>query len=167
MIEIIIANILNLVSGICSIISTQGKEKKQIVFIEFIGSVLRVIQAALVKSWSDLIAKVIKIITQFLTLEGKLTKRVFVIISVLYTVLCTYIAYISKDVRCFVAIIPSLMEFYALLEASTKKYRSYIIITKTLWIINNIIFQLYVGIVFDLIVIIGHLFKIKKTKIEV
>ena len=33
MIQIIIANIMNFLAGCCSIISTQGKNKKQIVFI--------------------------------------------------------------------------------------------------------------------------------------
>lgn len=166
MIEIIIANILNLISGICSIISTQGKEKQQIVFIEFIGSVLRIIQSILVKSWSDAIAKIIKITSQVLSLENKLNKNKFYILSISYIAVCLFVTCISKDLRCLIAIIPSIMEFYSLLQTSTKKYRWYIIITKIFWIINNLVFQLYIGIIFDLIVIVGHFLKIRKNKKE-
>ena len=128
--EIFIANIINFISGMCSILSTQGKDKRQIVFIEFIGSILRILQAALVKSWSDAIAKAIKILAQVLSLKDKLAKKGFYILSIGYILVCISITYISKDLRCLVAIIPSVMEFYALLQPSTVKYRWYIIITK-------------------------------------
>ena len=72
------------------------------------------------------------------------------------------IIYLTKDMRYLVAIIPSLLEFYALLSTSTKEYRWYIVITKIFWTINNIIFCLYVGILFDALVIIGHMYKLKK-----
>ena len=159
---VIIANFIFFLAGICSILSTQGKNKKQIVFIEFLGSILRIIGNILVKSWSDAIAKIIKSVTQFLSLGDKLNKKIFYIVSLLYTILCICITYFSSDLRCLIAIIPSIMEFYSLLVRSTKKYRSYIIITKIFWTINNIVFQLYIGIIFDIIVIIGHLLKLKK-----
>lgn len=86
MIQIVIANIINLLAGCCSIISTQGKNKRQIVFIEFIGSVLRIIMNFLVKSWSDMIAKIIKGVAQLLFLKNKLNKRFFYLISLLYII---------------------------------------------------------------------------------
>ena len=165
MIEIIIANILNLISGSCSIISTQGKNKRQIVFVEFISTSLRIIQAFLVKGWSDLISKSIKLFTQTLSLKNKLNKKGFILLAISYIAVCLVITYISKDLRCLVAIIPSVLEYYSLLEESTKKYRIFVVITKILWIINNFIFQLYVGVIFDTIVILGHLFRLKKKKI--
>jgi len=164
MIQIIIANIMNFLAGCCSIISTQGKNKKQIVFIEFIGSILRILTNILVRSWSDMIAKIIKSFAQILCLENKLKKNQFYIISLSYIVICSVVTYISKDLRCIIAIIPTLIEFYSLLVPSTKKYRYYTVITKLFWIINNLMFQLYIGIIFDAIVIVGHMIKINATK---
>ena len=164
MIEIVIANILNLFGGISSIVSTQGKNKNQIVFISFVGTILKLISNILVKSWSDAIAKVIKAISQALSLKNKLDKSKFYIVAVIYTIICLMITYFSKDLRCLVAIIPSILEFYSLLVESTKKYRWYIIITKIFWTINNLIFQLYVGIIFDIIVVVGHLIKMKTSE---
>lgn len=162
--NVVIANIINFFAGICSITSTQGRNKKQIVFREFIGSLLRIIGNFLVKSWSDFIAKIIKSIAQFLTIEKKITKPILIVLSCGYLCICLTVTYLTKDLRCLVAIIPSLMEFYSLLGNSTKKYRSYIIITKVFWTINNIIFQLYIGIIFDALVILGHFWKLRKSK---
>lgn len=161
---VIIANIINFFAGISSILSTQGKNKNQIVFMEFIGSVLRIIGNILVKSWSDTIAKIIKSIAQYMSLKNKLNKSLFLIISLLYITICISITYILKDIRYLIAIIPSIIEFYSLLVSSTKDYRWYIVITKIFWTINNILFQLYVGILFDIIIVVGHLLKIKKSK---
>ena len=164
MIQTVAANILNLFAGFCSIISVEGKNKNQIVFIEFIGSILRIISNVLVRSWSDAIAKVIKSITQFLSLENKLNKSLFYLVSIIYIAICLVVTYLSKDLRCLVAIIPSVIEFYSLLVTSTKDYRWYRIITKIFWTINNIIFKLYVGIIFDLIIMVGDFIKIKREK---
>ena len=164
MIQIVIANIINLLAGCCSIISTQGKNKRQIVFIEFIGSVLRIIMNFLVKSWSDMIAKIIKGVAQLLFLENKLNKRFFYLISLLYIIICITITYLSQDLRCLIAIIPSVLEFYSLLYSSTKKYRWYVVITKIFWTVNNIMFKLYAGIIFDFIIILAHLLKIGKKE---
>lgn len=161
MIEIVIANIVNLLAGSCSILSTQGKNKRQIIFIEFIGSIFRIIMNFLVKSWSDMIAKIIKALAQIFYLKNKLNKKLFYLISLLYIIICLVITYLSNDFRCLVAIIPSVLEFYALLDSSTKKYRWYVIITKIFWTINNIIFKLYAGIIFDAIIVIAHFIKIK------
>ena len=163
-VQIIIANIINFLAGMCSITSVQGKNKKQIIFIEFLGTILRIISNFLVKSWSDLIAKIIKGTTQVIALKSKLNKTIFYLVSLIYISICLTVTYFSKDLRCLVAIIPSIMEFYSLLVSSTKKYRWYIVITKMFWIVNNILFQLYVGIIFDLITMIGHLLKIKNIK---
>jgi len=164
-VRILIANIVNLFAGICSISSVQGKNKKQIVFIEFIGTILRIISNLLVKGWTDAIAKIIKCFTQAVSLKNKLNKKIFYVVSTLYVILCLIITYLSKDLRCLIAIIPSVIELYSLLVSSTKKYRWYIVVTKIFWTINNILFKLYIGIVFDAIVIIGHLLKIKKIKL--
>lgn len=164
MIQVVIANIINLLAGCCSIISTQGRNKKQIVFIEFIGSVLRIIMNFLVKSWSDMVAKIIKGVAQLLFLENKLNKKFFYLISLLYIIICITITYLSQDLRCLVAIIPSIIEFYSLLYSSTKKYRWYVVITKIFWTLNNILFKLYAGIIFDFVIIIAHLLKIRKKQ---
>ena len=161
--KIIIANVIGLCAGFCSILAIQGKKKKQIVFIEFIGTILRIVSNFLVRSWSDVFAKIIKAVTQIFSLKNKLNKHKFYIISMLYIILCLVITYFSNDLRCLIAIIPSIMEFYSLLVRSTKKYRWYIIITKIFWTINNVVFHLYVGIFFDVIVILGHLYKIKNS----
>ena len=94
-VQIIIVNIINLIAGICSIISVQWKIKKQIVFIEFIGTTLRLINNFLVKSWSDLIAKIIKGITQVIDLKNKLNKSIF-FISFIYTFACLNISTIRS-----------------------------------------------------------------------
>lgn len=164
MIQIVIANIINFLAGLCSLCSVGGKTKKKIVKIEFIGSILRIISNVLVQSWSDAIAKVIKGVAQGLCLGKKLNKNKFYIISGLYVLLCFFITYVSQDLRCLVAIIPSVLEFYSLLGRSTKKYRLYIIITKVFWTINNLIFHLYVGIIFDVIIMLGHYFKYRKAR---
>ncbi len=164
MIQIVIANIVNFVAGLCSLLSVSGKTKKKIVKIEFIGSILRIVSNVLVASWSDAIAKIIKSVAQGLCLGRKLNKNKFYIISGLYVILCVFITYISKDIRCLVAIIPSVLEFYSLLVRSTKKYRLYIIVTKLFWTINNLIFNLYVGIIFDVIIMIGHYLKVRKAR---
>ena len=39
----IIANVIMFLAGICSILSTYGKRKNNIVFIEFFGTILRII----------------------------------------------------------------------------------------------------------------------------
>ena len=72
MIQVVIANIINFLAGICSILSVNGKTKKKIVRMEFIGSILRIVGNVLVHSWSDAIAKVIKSFAQGLTLGRKL-----------------------------------------------------------------------------------------------
>ena len=162
--QIIIANIISIFAGCCSILSTQGRNKKQIVLMEFIGTVLRVIMNFLAKSWSDLIAKIIKGIAQIFFLDNKLNKKIFYLISIAYIIVCLFVSYVSQDLRCLVAIIPSVMEFYALLDSTTKKYRWYIVITKIFWTVNNIMFKLYAGIIFDVIVICAHLVKIRNTK---
>ena len=164
MIQIVIANIVNFIAGLCSLLSVSGKTKKKIVRIEFVGSILRIISNVLVRSWSDAIAKVIKGVAQGLCLGRKLNKRKFYVISFLYVVLCIFITYMSKDIRCLVAIVPSVLEFYSLLVRSTKKYRLYIIVTKVFWTINNLIFKLYVGIIFDVIIMIGHYLKVRKVR---
>ncbi len=158
---VLIANFISFIAGICSVVSVWGKKKKQIVFMEFIGTILRIISNFLVRSWSDVIAKIIKAITQNFSLKNKLNKYKFYFISIIYIVLCLIITYLSRDLRCLIAIIPSIMEFYSLLVRSTKKYRWYIIITKIFWTINNIVFQLYVGIIFDLIIVMGHYYKLR------
>ncbi len=167
MMTVILANIINFIAGLCSILSVKGKTKKKIVSVEFTGSILRIVGNSLVHSWTDAIAKVIKSIAQALCLNQKLNKKIFYIISVLYVMLCLFVTYISQDLRCLVAIIPSVLEFYSLLVKTTNKYRWYIIITKIFWTINNIIFKLYVGIIFDAIVIIGHAIKIKQSQKKV
>lgn len=164
MLYVVLANIINFLAGICSILSVSGRTKRKIVKIEFIGSIMRIVSNLLVGGWTDAIAKVIKSIAQGLTLGRKLTKGKFYVISVIYVVMCIGITYFSKDLRCLVAIIPSVMEFYSLLVRSTKKYRWYIIITKVFWTINNLIFQLYVGIIFDVVIMIGHFLKIRKSR---
>ena len=163
MMQIIIANIISVLAGCCSIISTQGKNKKQIIFMEFISSTLRIIMNFLAKSWSDMIAKILKASAQCFYLENKLNKKLVYLISLLYVVICLIVTYLSNDLRCLVAILPAVLEFYSLLDSSTKKYRWYVITTKIFWTINNIIFKLYVGIIFDTIVTIGHLLKIRNT----
>lgn len=164
---VLIANIICFLGGICSILSTQGKNKKQIVSIEFIGSLFKIIGTGIQKSWSDVIAKIIKIYTQYLTIKNKLTKNKLYLIIFIYFFLCLTITYLLNDLRYLVAIIPSVIELYSLIGRSTKKYRKYIIVTKIFWTINNIIFKLYIGILFDIIVIIGHLSKINKKKTKV
>ena len=163
---VIIANIIIFAAGICSIISTMGKDKKGIVFIEFLGTILRVIGNLFVKGWTDAISKVIKGISQFLTIKEKYNKISFAIISCIFVILSIIILINTKDFKYLIAIIPSLLEFYALLSPDTKKYRWYIIITKLLWTINNLIFHLYVGIFFDIIVAICHSYKLKNDKIK-
>lgn len=162
--NIVIANIICLIAGIFSIVATQGKNKKQIVFIEFITSVMRIISNFILKNWTNFIAKIIKAIAQFLTIKKRINKGIIILLSFAYLCISLLVIYISKDLRCLVAIVPSLMEFYALLGNSTKKYRSYIIITKILWTINNIIFKLYAGIFIDAIVVLGHLIRMKRTR---
>lgn len=162
--QILIANVISVIAGFCSILSTQGRNKKQIVLMEFIGTVLRVVMNFLAKSWSDLIAKIIKGTAQIFFLDNKLNKKLFYLISIVYIIVCLFVTYISQDLRCLVAIIPSVMEFYALLDSTTKKYRWYIVITKVFWTVNNIMFKLYAGIIFDAIVIGAHLVKIRNTK---
>ena len=162
--QIVIANIISILAGCCSILSTQGRNKKQIVLMEFIGTVLRVVMNFLAKSWSDMIAKIIKGIAQIFFLDNKLNKKLFYLISIVYIIVCLFVTYISQDLRCLVAIIPSVMEFYALLDSTTKKYRWYIVITKVFGTLNNIMFKLYAGIIFDAIVICAHLIKIKTSK---
>ena len=162
--QIITANVISVIAGCCSILSTQGRNKKQIVLMEFIGTVLRVIMNFLAKSWSDLIAKIIKGFAQIFFLDNKLNKKIFYLISIAYIIVCFFVTYISQDFRCLVAIVPSVMEFYALLDSTTKKYRWYIVITKIFWTVNNIMFKLYAGIIFDVIVICAHLVKIRNTK---
>lgn len=164
MIQIVVANIVNFLAGLCSLLSVSGKTKKKIVKIEFIGSILRIISNVLVASWTDAIAKVIKSVAQWLCLDRKLNRNKFYVISGLYIILCIFITYMSKDFRCLVAVIPSVLEFYSLLVRSTKKYRWYIIITKVFWTINNLIFNLYVGIIFDAIIMIGHYLKLRKAR---
>ena len=158
----IIANIIMFLAGICSILSTFGKRKNNIVFIEFFGTILRIVGNAIAKSWTDAISKVIKGIGQVLSLNNKFNKIILIIISSIFLIMSSIIIYLTKDMRYLVAIIPSLLEFYALLSTSTKEYRWYIVITKIFWTINNIIFCLYVGILFDALVIIGHMYKLKK-----
>ena len=158
----IIANVIMFIAGICSILSIFGKRKKNIVFIEFFGTVLRIIGNTIAKSWTDAISKVIKGIGQSLSLKNKFNKTVLVIISIVFLIMSSIIIYLTNDMRYLVAIIPSLLEFYALLSKSTKEYRWYIVITKIFWTINNIIFRLYVGILFDALVIIGHMYKLNK-----
>lgn len=161
---VLVANIICFIGGMCCAFSTQGKNKKQIVYIERIGSVFIMFGIGIRKSWSDVIGKIIKIYTQSLAIKNKLNKnRIYLIISV-YIFLCLIITYITKDLRYLVAIIPSVVELYSLIGRSTKKYRKYIIITKIFWTINNIIFDLYIGILFDIIIVIGHLSKMNKRK---
>ena len=161
---IIISNAIILGAGICSILSTQGKQKKNIVFIEFLGTILRIIGNALAKNFTDAIAKIIKGISQFLSIKNKFNKASLTILSCIYIILALSVVYIFGDIKYIVAIIPSLLEFYALLTPSTKKYRWYIVTTKTFWILNNLIFKLYVGVIIDIIVIICHLLKLYKNK---
>ena len=66
----IIANVIMFLAGICSILSTYGKRKNNIVFIEFLGTILRIIGNVIAKSWTDAVAKVIKGISQFLTVKN-------------------------------------------------------------------------------------------------
>ncbi|MBQ9298347.1 MAG: YgjV family protein [Clostridia bacterium] len=160
---IIMANIIMFSAGICSILSTQGKQKKNIVFVEFLGTILRIIGNVLAKNWTDAIAKIIKGITQFLSIKNKFNKNSLIVLSCIYTVLSLMVVYIFGDIKYLVAIIPSLLEFYALISPSTRKYRWFIITTKTFWIINNFIFKLYVGVLFDVTVIICHLLKLYKS----
>ncbi len=162
--EYVIANIIMFIAGICSILSTYGKKKNNIVSIEFLGTILRIVANTLAKSWTDAISKVLRLISEYLSLKNKFNKIVLVIVSIIFITLSTIIIYLTKDIRYFVAIIPSLLEFYALHTSSTKKYRWYIIITKVLWTINNIAFKLYTSILFDIIVIIGHLYQLHKKK---
>lgn len=164
MIQIVVANIVNFLAGLCSLLSVSGKTKKKIVKIEFIGSILRIISNVLVASWTDAIAKVIKSVAQWLCLDRKLNRNKFYVISGLYIILCIFITYMSRDFRCLVAVIPSVLEFYSLLVRSTKKYRWYIIVTKVFWTVNNLIFNLYVGIIFDVIIMIGHYLKLRKAR---
>lgn len=161
---VIIANIICLIGGTCNILATQGKNKKQIISIERIGSLFTMIGIGIQKSWSDVIGKIIKIYTQSLAIKNKLKKNNIYLIIFIYIFLCLTITYILKDIRYLIAIIPSTIEFYSYIGRSTKKYRRRIIITKIFWTINNIIFKLYIGIFFDIIVIIGHLSKINKKK---
>ena len=158
----IIANILMFIAGICSILSTQGRKKNDIVFVEFIGTTLRIIGNILVKSWTDAIAKVLRGISEVISIKSKFNKTTLFIVSGIYLLLSMTVIYLTKDLRYIIAIIPSLLEFYALMFSSTKKYRWYIIITKLFWTINNIVFKLYVGIVFDVIVVLGHTLKLNK-----
>lgn len=162
--SVVLANIIAFFAGVCSVISVFGKNKKQIVFVEFFGSCLIIISNILVQGWSDAIAKVVKAETQFLSLNNKLNKSKLYIISFIYVFLCLVIIYITNDFRYLIAMVPSLMEFYSLLGRSAKKYRWYNIITKVFWTINNIVFKLYVGIFFDIIIVIGHFYKIKHTR---
>ena len=163
---IIISNIIIFCAGICSILSTQGKQKKNIIFIELIGTILRIIGNLLAQNFTDAIAKIIKGLTQFLSIKDKVNKKIIIIASCIYILISIIIVYISGDIKYIIAIIPSLLEFYALLSPSTKKYRWYIIITKVFWIINNFIFKLYAGILLDAIVISCHLFKLYKNRKE-
>jgi hypothetical protein len=57
---VIIANIICLIGGTCNILATQGKNKKQIISIERIGSLFTMIGIGIQKSWSDVIGKIIK-----------------------------------------------------------------------------------------------------------
>lgn len=159
---LLVVNVLAFLAGIISIISTYGKTKKQIVICETVCSILRVILNSLAKSFSDAISKVIKIIAQITTIKDKYNKKLFIIISIIYTSLCLFIVYLTKDYRCLIAIIPANMEFYSLLKKEVKTYRTYIIISKILWTINNIFFKIYVAIIFDMLVILGHLFNGRK-----
>ena len=165
-VRIVIANIVNLVAGICSILSVQGQGKQQIVFIEFIGTNLRIVSNLLVNGWTDALAKIIKWFTQVVSLKNKLNIKIFYLVATLYIMLCLTITYLSKDLRCLIAIVPSVIELYSLLVSSIKKYRWYIVLTKFFWILNNIVFKLYVGIVFDIIVVVGHILKIRKENLK-
>lgn len=160
--RLLISNVINFFAGICSVISVKEKNKNRIVFVEFIGTIFRIISNFIIGNWSDFLAKILKSFIQFSSLKNKLNKFRFLIISCIYILMCLIITYISSDLRCLVAIIPSIIEFYSLLSGSTIKYRFFVIVTKVLWIINNIIFKLYTSIIFDILVIIGHYFKIKK-----
>lgn len=162
--NVVIANIINFIASIFSIFSTSQKKKKQIVAFEALSSFLRIVQCILVFGWTELIAKVIKLLAQISTLRGIYNKRTFYIVSMLYLITSIIIVYYTQNLKLIVAIIPSILELYALLKKSVKKYRSYIIITKVLWTINNIIFKLYVGIIFDALVILGHTLNLKSKK---
>ena len=162
--NVVLANIIAFFAGICCVVSVFGKNKKQIVCVEFFSSLLIIISNTLVQGWSDALAKVVKALTQFLSLNNKLNKARLYIISFIYVFLCFGIIYITSDFRYLIAVVPSMMEFYSLLGRSAKKYRWYNIITKVFWTINNIVFKLYVGIFFDIIIVMGHFYKIKHTR---
>ena len=161
---VLVANIISIIAGICSIASVYGKDKNQIVYIEYMCSILRMISNSIVKSWSDVIAKFIKCLSQCLMLADKLDKFKVKLFIVMYLLVSLTITFVSKDYRCLIAIVPSVIEFYALLVPSTKMYRQRVILTKVFWTINNLVFKLYVGIIFDFIVVIGHIIKNKKAK---
>lgn len=164
MTQLIIANIINLFAGMLSVLSVEQKTKYKIVTLEYVGNILRILMNILIKSWSDLIAKIIKFVAQFLCLEKKLNENKIYIIALVYLLLSLTVTYYSKDLRCLIAIVPSILELTSLLTRSTKKYRLYIIITKIFWTINNLMFHLYIGIIFDAIVMIGHYNKIRNKK---
>lgn len=160
--KLLIINILAFIAGILSILSTYRKTKKQIVIYEALVTIFRIVLNTLAKSWSDVISKIIKFLAQITTLKDKYNKKHFIIISILYLIICLYITYLVNDLRCLLAIIPAIMEFYSLLKKEVKTYRIYIIISKVFWTINNIAFGVYIAIVFDLFVVIGHI--INKNK---
>ena len=90
---VIIANIIGLMAGICSVLSVRGKTKKEIVSMEFFATILRLVCNSMVKNWSDVISKIIKFISQLCVLKNKFTKTMFLVMSLLYMVLCLTVTF--------------------------------------------------------------------------
>lgn len=162
MIYIVIANIIALIASVLMVYSGIVKEKKKIIYVQTIQTLLLVLSNLILGGFTGAIINALSVVRNVLCYKNKLGKKEIIILITLSVALSLIFNNLG-----FIGLLPIISTvIYILLMNTTNvvKFKVLIIVTMVPWLIYDIAIKSYTSAVFDFINIVANIIAVFQLK---
>ena len=159
--NIIIGNSFAFLASIVMASSGIVKEKKKILYVQSVQTILFIISNIVLKGISGFIINVISFIRNVLCYKDKLDFKAKIIITILASFLT--LCFNNVGIIGLLPLISMVLYLWLMTTKDVIKFKMLIIITMVLWAIYDFRIQSYVSVIFDIITIITNIIDIINT----
>ena len=159
--NIIIGNSFAFLASIVMASSGIVKEKKKILYVQSVQTILFIISNIVLKGISGFIINVISFIRNVLCYNDKLDFKAKIIITILASFLTLW--FNNVGIIGLLPLISMVLYLWLMTTKDVIKFKMLIIITMVLWAIYDFRIQSYVSVIFDIITIIKIIIGIINT----
>jgi len=162
MINILIGNIIALLSSTFMVISGIVKEKKKVLFYQIIEVILALIAYVFLNTMSGVIINALNLVRNILGYNNKLNVVAKIIISILSIILVLY--FNNNGLIGLLPLITILVWIWAMTIENVILFKLIFAFNISLWIVYDLNVKNYVAFVFDIITIISIFISIIRIK---